>query len=69
MGIEQRGERQVIQAEVPQIEMLTYARDLRSITGGRANFHVESGHYEEVPSNLVDRVLAANEREEEKAVS
>ena len=69
MGIEQRGERQVVQAEVPQIEMLTYARDLRSITGGRANFHVEFGHYEEVPSNLVEKVLAANEREEEKAVS
>src|ERR687894_706905 len=69
MGVEQRGERQVVQAEVPQIEMLTYARDLRSITGGRANFHVESGHYEEVPPNLVDRVLAANEREEEKAAS
>jgi elongation factor G len=69
MGIEQRGERQVVQAEVPQIEMLTYARDLRSITGGRANFHVEPGHYEEVPPNLVERVLAANEREEEKAVS
>jgi len=66
MGIEQRGERQLIQAEVPQIEMLTYARDLRSITGGRANFHVEPGHYEEVPPNLVDRVLAANEREAEK---
>jgi elongation factor G len=66
MGIEQRGERQVIQAEVPQIEMLTYARDLRSITGGRANFHVEPGHYEEVPPNLAAKVLAANEREEEK---
>jgi len=66
MGMEQRGERQVIQAEVPQIEMLTYARDLRSITGGRANFHIESGHYEEVPSNLVERVLAANAHAEEK---
>ena len=69
MGMEQRGERQVIQAEVPQIEMLTYARDLRSITGGRANFHVEPGHYEEVPPNLVEKVLAANQREQEKAVS
>ncbi len=66
MGMEQRGERQVVQAEVPQVEMLTYARDLRSITGGRANFHVEFGHYEEVPPNLVEKVLAANEREEEK---
>ena len=69
MGMEQRGERQVIQAEVPQVEMLTYARDLRSVTGGRANFHVEPGHYEEVPPNLVEKVLAANQREEEKAVS
>ncbi|CAN5616542.1 elongation factor G [soil metagenome] len=68
MGIDQRGERQIVQAEVPQVEMLTYARDLRSITGGRANFHVEHGHYEEVPPNLVDKVLAANEREEEAVV-
>ena len=66
MGIEQRGERQVVEAEVPQAEMLTYARDLRSITGGRSNFHVEFSHYEEVPPNLVERVLAVNEREEEK---
>ena len=60
MGIDQRDERQIIQAEVPQVEMLTYARDLRSITGGKANFHVEPGHYEEVPPNLVDKALAAN---------
>jgi len=66
MGMEQRGERQVVQAEVPQVEMLTYARELRSITGGRANFHVESGHYEEVPPNMVEKILAANDREEEK---
>jgi elongation factor G len=68
MGIEQRGERQVIQAEVPQVEMLTYARDLRSITGGRANFHVEFSHYEEVPPNMVEKVLAANKTEVEEKV-
>jgi elongation factor G len=68
MGIEQHGERQVVQAEVPQVEMLTYARDLRSITGGRANFHVEFGHYEEVPPNLVEKVLAANGTEVEEKV-
>src|SRR3954470_10327833 len=68
MGIEQRGERQIVQAEVPQVEMLTYARDLRSITGGRANFHVEFGHYEEVPPNLVEKVLAANGIEVEEKV-
>lgn len=64
MGMDPRGERQLIQAEVPQIEMRTYARDLRSISGGRANFHVEFSHYEEVPQNMVEKVLAANEREE-----
>ena len=69
MGIDPRGERQVVTAEVPQVEMLTYARDLRSITGGRANFHVEPGFYEEVPPNLVDRVLAANASEVEEKVS
>lgn len=67
MGMDQRADdRQVIQAEVPQVEMLTYARDLRSISGGRANFHVEFGHYEEVAPNLVEKVLAANVREEEQ---
>jgi elongation factor G len=65
MGIDQKGERQVVQAEVPQVEMLTYARDLRSITGGRANFHTEFSHYEEVPPNLVEKVLAANHDPEE----
>ncbi len=60
MGVEQSGERQVIRAEVPQAEMLTYARDLRSITGGRANFHMETAHYEEVRGDLAERVLTAN---------
>ncbi len=69
MGMEQRGERQIIQAEVPEVEMLTYARDLRSLSGGRANFHVEPAHYEEVPPNLVDKVLAANANEVQEKVS
>ncbi|HEX2098833.1 MAG TPA: elongation factor G, partial [Rubrobacteraceae bacterium] len=69
MGIEQRGERQVVQAEVPQVEMLTYARDLRSISGGRANFHVEFSHYEAVPPNMVEKVLAANDTKIAEKVS
>lgn len=60
LGIEQRGERQVVRAEVPQAALRDYARELRSITGGRANFHVEHSHYEEVPENLLERVLAVN---------
>lgn len=60
LGIEQRGERQVVQAEVPQASLRDYARELRAITGGKANFHVEPAHYEEVPENLVEKVLAVN---------
>jgi elongation factor G len=68
MGIDQLGDgqRQLVEAEVPQVEMLTYARDLRAITGGRANFQTEFSHYEEVPPNLVEKVLAANRDPEEE---
>ncbi len=68
IGVDQRGERQIVEAEVPQVEMLTYARDLRSITGGRANFHVEPAHYEEVPPNLLEKVLSANSEKVEETV-
>jgi len=69
MGMDQRPDgRQLVTAEVPQAEMLTYARDLRAITGGRANFHAEHARYEEVPQNLVEKVLAANEQPAEQMV-
>lgn len=68
LGIEQRGERQVVRAEVPQASLRDYARELRAITGGRANFHVEPAHYEEVPENLVEKVLAANAEAETQKV-
>jgi len=55
-GVDQRDdERQVVRAEVPQVEMLDYARELRSLSGGRANFHIEPAFYEEVPQALVEK--------------
>jgi elongation factor G len=70
MGMDQRPDgRQLVTAEVPQAEMLTYSRDLRSITGGRANFHAEFARYEEVPPHLVEKVLAANEQTAGELVS
>ncbi len=47
----------VINAEVPQAEMLRYATDLRSITQGQGIFTLEFDHYEEVPQHLVQRVV------------
>jgi elongation factor G len=58
-----------IKAEVPMSEMLSYAPDLRSITGGQGEFTMEFGRYEEVPGHLAAKVVqeAQAEREAVKA--
>jgi elongation factor G len=50
------GGRVLITALVPESEVLRYAVDLRSITGGRGSFTVEHDHYDTLPGHLVDRV-------------
>ncbi|MBI2569604.1 MAG: elongation factor G [Candidatus Schekmanbacteria bacterium] len=60
VGVEQSGSLQSIKAYVPLAEMLTYAPDLRSITGGRGTFTMEFDHYEEMPDNLAQKVIAAS---------
>ena len=44
---------------VPLAELLTYAPTLRSITGGRGDFHMEFSHYAEVPKQLQEKIAAA----------
>jgi elongation factor G len=58
-----------IKAEVPMAEMLSYAPDLRSITGGQGEFTMEFERYEEVPGHLAGRVVdeARAERDAVKA--
>ena len=56
----------VIRAQVPLAEMLTYSPTLRSITGGRADFLMEYDHYEEVPRQFQEKIIAAASREEEE---
>jgi elongation factor G len=48
---------QMITATVPTSEILRYAIDLRSITGGRGRFTVRHDHYDPLPSHLVDKVV------------
>jgi elongation factor G len=57
-GSESLGEMDVIRAQVPLAEMLSYAPQLRSMTGGRGSFTLEFSHYEEVPSHLADKIAA-----------
>jgi elongation factor G len=47
---------QVIYALAPQSELLRYAVDLRSLTGGRGRFTIAHDHYDALPAHLVDRV-------------
>jgi elongation factor G len=48
-----------VKAEVPMAEMLSYAPDLRSITGGQGDYTMEFARYEEVPSHLAQKVIDA----------
>ncbi|MHB2018657.1 MAG: elongation factor G [Candidatus Xenobia bacterium] len=50
---------QVVKATVPLSEMLRYAIDLRSITQGRGTYTMSFSHYEEVPPNITDTIVAA----------
>lgn len=58
LGMESKGKYQVIKAEVPMAEILRYALDLNALTGGRGTFDAEFSHYEEVPSQLAERIIA-----------
>jgi len=59
MGMDSEGRSEVINAQVPMAEILHYAPDLTSITGGRGSFTMEFSHYEELPANLIDKVIEA----------
>ncbi len=50
---------QTITAQVPTSEILRYAIDLRSVTGGRGRFVVQHDHYDPIPSHLVDKLTKA----------
>ena len=52
------GEVEIV-AFVPTSEVLRYAIDLRSITGGRGRFTLKHSHYDPVPAHLVDKLSAA----------
>ena len=62
-GMDTRGAMTVIKAQVPMAEMLTYEQHLTSATGGRGSYHMEFSHYDEVPSHLQTKIIAAAKAE------
>jgi elongation factor G len=66
-GMDTRGGMTVIKAQVPMSEMLTYEQQLTSATGGRGSYHMEYSHYEEVPSHIQSKIIAAYRAEKGEA--
>src|SRR5207302_5801383 len=65
LGMEPKGAMTEVKAEVPMAEMLSYAPDLRSITGGQGDFGMDCARYEEVPGHLAQKVIDSAKEEAE----
>ena len=66
LNVNAKGNYQAVQANVPMSEMLKYAPDLNSMTGGRGTFTMEFSHYEEVPAQLTEKIIAQAKKDKEK---
>ncbi len=62
LGMESRGTMYVVRGYVPLAEMFGYVNDLRSMTSGRANYSMEFAHYDPVPKNIADEIIAKAHR-------
>ena len=66
LGVEADGRQQVVTAHVPMTEVLLYAPDLISKTGGRGTYEMEFDHYEEVPPHQAEKIIAEARAAQEK---
>jgi len=57
-GMDSQGTTQIVKAQVPMSEMLSYSSALKSITGGRGSYHMELSHYEEAPAQIQTKIIA-----------
>ena len=62
LGMESRGTMYVVRGHVPLAEMFGYVNDLRSMTSGRANYSMEFAHYDPVPKNIAEEIVAKASR-------
>jgi elongation factor G len=65
LGMDNAGKNQVINAQVPMAEFLSYASDLRSMTGGRGMFTMVFSHYDEVPAQIAEKIIEEANRSKE----
>jgi elongation factor G len=60
------GDLQTVVAEAPLAEVTTYARSLSSITGGQGSYSIELSHYDVVPGNVLQEIIAKSQLKEEE---
>jgi elongation factor G len=65
LGMEPKGNVTEVKAEVPMAELLSYAPDLRAITGGQGEYTMELARYEEIPAHIAQSVVQEAAREQE----
>lgn len=56
-GMEPMGDHQMIKAKIPLAEVLSYAPDLNSMTGGRGTYTLEFSHYDDVPGHVSPKII------------
>jgi elongation factor G len=66
-GMDRKGNSQVVKAQVPLAEMLSYAPVLTSLTGGRGSYRMEKSHYDVVPAHLAEKIIAEAKKEKEES--
>jgi elongation factor G len=66
MGSDADGTYQVIKAQVPLAEIITYSTELKSITGGEGSYSISISHYDIVPAHLQDKIIARAKEDKEK---
>ena len=64
-GMNPEGDKNIIDAQVPLAEVQRYAIDLKSMTQGRAVYTMEFDHYEEVPAQITQKIVAERQAEKE----
>ncbi len=66
LGMEPKGKTSQVNVEAPLAEMLTYAPDLRSMTGGRGDYTMEFLRYDEVPAHLSQKIIEQEKKIQEE---
>lgn len=65
-GMDSEGGMQVVKAQIPLEEMYKYSNELKSLTAGRATYAMSFSHYDPVPSNVAQKIIAESKKGEKE---